>query len=380
METELIQRTIELQSKIADNNMDGILLTHPDSIYYISNYCGYMGMTFGRPTLLFIPRSGECTIITPQMESEMCRNMTWIENVESWLDGVNSEWMKPLTGLLGKYKVHILGIEQISIPYLIFQFLTQHFSNITYTDATRLLRPMRMVKSATEIEIMRQAGEIAIAMVESARNVISEGIPEYEITLAAMAGGTRKAATFLSNYFFSPTIYNQQVLQSGHDTSMVHRRNSIRRLQQGEVIYLCFCGLANFKHYKLGFDREFFLGSVTDEQAKLYELAVKAQLTALNTIRPGVLAEEVHFAASEVYQKAGFEPSYRTGRSIGCSFLEPPELKAGDKTPLQIGMTFAVDGGITIPHQFGARVGDSIVVTNEGFEYLTPYPKNLSIL
>ena len=43
-------------------------------------------------------------------------------------------------------------------------------------------------------------------------------------------------------------------------------------------------------------------------------------------------------------------------------------------------MTFAVDGGITIPGKFGARVGDSIVVTEEGFEYLTPYPKDLRIL
>ena len=100
----------------------------------------------------------------------------------------------------------------------------------------------------------------------------------------------------------------------------------------------------------------------------------------MKTIRAGILAEEVHAASLEVYREAGFGICYRTGRGIGYSFLERPEFKDGDKTPLQPGMTFAVDGGITIPGEFGARVGDSIVVTEDGFEYLTPYPKEMRIL
>jgi Xaa-Pro aminopeptidase len=112
----------------------------------------------------------------------------------------------------------------------------------------------------------------------------------------------------------------------------------------------------------------------------IYEIALKAQAAALAMIRPGVAAEDVHFASLEVYQSAGFGICYRTGRGVGYSFLEKPEFKDGDKTPLQAGMTFAVDGGITIPGEFGARVGDSVVVTEDGFEYLTPYPKELRIL
>jgi Xaa-Pro dipeptidase len=65
---------------------------------------------------------------------------------------------------------------------------------------------------------------------------------------------------------------------------------------------------------------------------------------------------------------------------VGYSYLESPEFKNGDRTILQAGMTFAVDGGITIEGEFGARVGDSIVVTEDGFEYLRPYPKQLQIL
>ncbi len=161
---------------------------------------------------------------------------------------------------------------------------------------------------------------------------------------------------------------------------MVHRRSTVRRLRRGDPVYLCFCGIANFKQYKLGFDREYFVGTVTDRQARIYETALRAQAAALHAVRPGAVAEDVHFAADAVYREAGFEPAYRTGRGIGCSFLERPELKAGDSTRLRAGMTFAVDGGITIPGELGARVGDSIVVTETGFEYLTPYPKALRVL
>ncbi|MBZ0218464.1 MAG: M24 family metallopeptidase, partial [Fimbriimonadaceae bacterium] len=91
-------------------------------------------------------------------------------------------------------------------------------------------------------------------------------------------------------------------------------------------------------------------------------------------------AEDVHEASCEAYRAAGFDAGYRTGRAIGMSNLEAPELKSGDKTVLRSGMTFAVDGGITVPGEFGARVGDSIVVTDHGYEVLTPYPNELCVI
>ena len=243
---------------------------------------------------------------------------------------------------------------------------------------------MRMVKTSEEIETMRQAGQVAIAMCEGGIKAIGEGVPEYEIALAVISGGTRKAAEFLGDEgtdgLFSPTIHNLQILQSGPYLSMVHRRSTVRRIQKEDPVYMCFCGIANFRNFKLGFDRQYFVETVKDEHARIYETALRAQAAALEMIRPGIMAEEVHGASSEIYSDAGFGISYRTGRGIGYSFLEKPELKKGDKTLLQVGMTLAVDGGITIPGTFGARVGDSIVVTENGFEYLTPYPKELRIL
>ena len=182
------------------------------------------------------------------------------------------------------------------------------------------------------------------------------------------------------NLFFSPTIYNLQILNSSQHTCLVHRRSTVRKLEKGDPIYLCFCGIANFKNMKLGFDRQFYVGHAPSDQARAYETTVKAQQAALKEVRPGVIAEDVNAAAVEGYKSNGYSASYRTGRAVGFSFLEEPQLKVGDRTPLRAGMAFAVDGGITIAGEYGARIGDSVVVTDRGFEYLTDYPRELTIL
>ena len=247
-----------------------------------------------------------------------------------------------------------------------------------------LLGKMRMIKSPEEIGVMRQAGQVAVAMAEAAAQVIDVGVPEYEVALAVIAGGTRKAAEFLDpdgmDRLFSPTIHNLQVIETGPDTIMCHKRNTTRIIQKGDPVNLCFCAIAQFKMFKLGFDREWIVQPVTDEYGRIYEITLKAQQAALNEIRPGVLACDVHHACVEVYKEAGFEPGYRTGRGIGYSFYENPQFRYDDKTPLKPGMTFCCDGGVVLDQKFGARVGDSLVVTETGHEIVTAYPKDLKSL
>ena len=375
---------MEFQSRMANQDINLAVIHDLDNIYYLSGFWGYLGMDFGRPTLLIIPRTGTPTLITPGLEAEMAAKMTGIENIREWTDGVGGEWRSLLDALLDDTKNLNIGLEPGNTHPMISSHLRKRFADSATRDVTGILSEMRMIKSPEELEDMRQAGQVAVAMCDAAANSIADGLPEYEIALAGIAAGTRKAAELLGSksheMLHSPVIHNLQILQSGPDLAMVHRRPTNRRLTQGDPVYLCFCPFTLYKQIKLGFDREYFVGRVSDEHARVYEIALLAQAAALNAIRPGVKAEDVHFAALEVYQTNGFGICYRTGRGIGYSYLEPPEFKEGDKTILQPGMTFAVDGGITIEGEFGARVGDSIVVTDDGFEYLTPYPKELRVL
>ena len=123
----------------------------------------------------------------------------------------------------------------------------------------------------------------------------------------------------------------------------------------------------------------FHIGDVHEDAARVQQAAIDAQQAALAVIKPGVQAQHVAEAANAIYAERGYETGYRTGRSIGMAYLEAPELKAGDETVLQAGMTFAVDGGISVDGVTAGRIGDSIVVTDGGFEYLTEYPRTLHV-
>lgn len=379
------KRTVEFQNRIGAAGVDIAIIQDADSIFYLSAFWGYLGMQVGRPTLLAVPSAGNCAIITPSLEAEMAEKMTWVENILEWSDGVDGEWRKCLQNIIGSKGRQTIGLEMNKTHPLIAGYLKDNLQDTDIVDISQILSDMRMVKTADEIEIMRQAGQVSVAMCQGGKDVIAEGVPEYEVALAVIAAGTRKAAEFLTDQgperLFSPMIYNLQVLQSGGpDLSMVHRRPTTRRVKRGESIYMCFCEMNNFKGVKLGFDRQYWIGEVSDEEARLYEIALRAQATALQNIRPGAVAEDVHSAAAEVYREEGFGLCYRTGRAVGFSLIEKPELKVDDKTILQSGMTFAVDGAVSIPEKAAARVGDSIVVTDNGFDYLTPFPKDLQVL
>ena len=135
--------------------------------------------------------------------------------------------------------------------------------------------------------------------------------------------------------------------------------------------------MTNFHRFKLGFDRTFWIGEVGDPaQRDIYEVAFASQMAALDALKPGVTAESVHAAYAKVIQKAGYEYPFRCGRATGFSFLEQPQLVTGDKTIIEPGMVFAVDGSVSTEH-FRAQVGDSFIITKTGWEVLTEHPKSI---
>jgi len=375
-------RTARLQTRMTARGIPLAIFSDESSIAYLAGFWGYLGIEFGRPTLLVVPAEADPIVITPLMESEMVGAMTWVTDVRVWEDTGQRDWARALRGVLGDDPGQI-WVEAAQLPAIVRNFFDDAYPAIPLKDIGPVLGEQRAIKSPLEIDVMKQAGQIAAAMMKAAHDSLAEGAKEYESALAVIEAGTRKAADFLTakgwERFISPMIHNLQILQSGADTSMVHRRASLRAYERADPVYFCFCNMAQFKQYKLGFDRLFHIAEVTDHAARVQQAAIDAQQAAIAAIRPGVRAEEVAAAANEVYAARGFATGYRTGRSIGVAYLEAPELKAGDKTPLRPGMTFAVDGGISLDGVTAGRIGDSVVVTEKGCDYLTDYPRELLV-
>ena len=377
------RRTAALQETLERQDIATAFITDEDSVYYYSGFYDYLHMDFGRPSVFIVPCEGECRLVTASIELEMAQHMVSWAIIEAWQDGLGEEWRGPLRRAIGAAGNQSIGIETEHIPPIVRRFMDTAMMATEPTDITPLIANMRMIKSEPELRLARHAGQMAEAMMEAGRSAIGEGVPEYEVALATSAAGTRKAAELLQAHYddahMSPNTHFLQIMASGREITMPHHRATSRRMKRGEPVFLCFCGMTNFHRFKLGFDRTFWVGEINQpRQAEIYQVAVDSQAAALASIRPGVTAEAVHAAYAEVIQSAGYEYPFRCGRATGFSFLEKPQLVFGDSTLLQPGMVFAVDGSVSEPGYFRAQVGDSIIVTKEGYEPLTSHPKALN--
>ena len=374
------KRIDKLRKKLVQKNIDLALITDDDSIYYFTGYYDYLHMDFGRPTILLVPKDNLSILITPLIDIKLLDDETSIDKVLPWNDGVGKEWKEHLPNYLQKNKN--IGLEYNQIPALVRNYIYTLIDENKVNDVTPIISEMRMIKSPEELKIARNAGEVANAMMEAAKNMIAVGVPEYEVALSTASAGTKKASELLNKYYpnsrMSPNIHFLQIMASGDHMPLTHHRASNKILRYGDPVFICFCGMTNFHKFKLGFDRTFWIGEIKNQsQIETYEVAVNSQAAALNVLGPGVPASVVHSAYAELIQSKGYPyPTFRCGRGTGFSFLEHPQLILGEETLLQSGMVLAVDGSANSDN-FRAQVGDSFIITDNGYEQITSSSKSL---
>lgn len=373
------QHLQQLRAKLAESGIDVALITDDDSVYYYTGYYDYLHMEFGRPTILIVPTEGESLLITPSIDLNMALENAVVDRVEAWNDGLGNEWREHIPGKLkGASRI---AVEVHKMPTLVRNYVDSLVDVSSLEDVTPVVSAMRMIKSAEELQLARHAGAVANAMMEAGREALADGIAEYEVALATSRAGTTKSAELLEQHYgateMSPNTHFLQIMASGKDIIKTHHRASNKVMRHGEPVFLCFCGMTNFHKFKLGFDRTFWIGEIQDKsQEKIYQVALDSQSAALKALRPGILAEDVHAAYAEVIQSAGYDYPFRCGRGTGFSFLEQPQLVVGDKTMLQPNMVLAVDGSVSTD-TFRAQVGDSFILTEDGYEAITAHPKSI---
>ena len=367
------------RQRLDKNDIDVALITDDDNVYYLTGYYDYLHMDFGRPTILVVLREGQSILITPSIDFNSAESLARVDRIVSWNDGVGNEWREELPKVaMNAMKV---AIEPNHIPPVVHSYLVELIEAEKLENASSLLSDMRMIKSDNELQLARHAGKVANAMMTAGRSAIGTGIAEFEVAIATSQAGTRMAAKLLNAYYtdedMSPNTHFLQIMASGEAITKTHHRATTRIMKYGEPVFLCFCGMTNFHRFKLGFDRTFWIGEIKDKsQEVVYEIALASQEAALRALRPGVTAESVHAAYAEVIQEAGYDYPFRCGRATGFSYLEVPQLVTGDKTILQPGMVLAVDGSVSADN-FRAQIGDSFIITQEGYEPLTDHPKKL---
>lgn len=371
-----------LRVEMGKKGLDVAIITDDDNVFYLTGYYDYLHMEFGRPTLLVVPREGASLLITPTIDLNTAQSKARVDRIAAWNDGMGAEWRAELP--IAVKGANSIGIEPNHMPALVRSYVDDLIGAKNLTSVTPILTGMRMIKSSQELQLARHAGQVANAMMNAGRVAIGDGVPEFEVALATSQAGTRKAAELLDAHYddadMSPNTHFLQIMASGETITKTHHRATTRIMKRGEPVFLCFCGMTNFHRFKLGFDRTFWIGEIADRsQVAVYEVALASQQAALDALRPGVTAESVHAAYAEVIQDAGYDYPFRCGRATGFSFLETPQLVTGDTTILEPGMVLAVDGSVTVD-AFRAQIGDSFIITQDGYEPVTDHPKTIDHL
>jgi Xaa-Pro aminopeptidase len=134
--------------------------------------------------------------------------------------------------------------------------------------------------------------------------------------------------------------------------------------------------------YNAELERTMIIGPPTDEARRLFEHMVAAQKVALDSFRPGVTCADVDRAVLEYFDANDLMPYWRqhVGHAIGLRDHEPPFLDIGDHTPIQPGMVFTIEPGVYSSTVGGFRHSDTVVVTADGIDVLTDYPKDIETL
>jgi Xaa-Pro dipeptidase len=348
-------------------------------------FTGLNGLPLTRPIWLVLPKEGSVGFVSPGSEVKEIRARCGAPVVARWV-----EWKEavpaPMThqDALAKYLEQIapaarsIGVDFNGTNGGNIGLVTQALGTERVKDVTAMMRDLLAVKDAAALGVIRLSCDVIAHQFNASCAVIAPGVPEWEVSLASFVAGTRRAAELWNgDEEQSPLALGLHMTGSGTDrTARCHAAGAGRRMQDGDIVQICRCSTGFFGHL-IGFDRPVKVSSKepSQELRKIVDFARESQEAALAAVRPGVTAGEVHAAAMEVIERGGWESPilHRTGRSIGYSGWDGHEIKADSPTILEPGMVFTVEPGIYVDGVGGARFGDTVVVTENGCEVLTPF-------
>jgi Xaa-Pro dipeptidase len=238
-------------------------------------------------------------------------------------------------------------------------------------DAQPVMDTLRLYKTPGEIAYHREAIRISEAALEQVIAEVKPGMTELEIaaklatTQIDMGGGDMP---------FPPIVL------SGPNAALPHGVPSDRQVQKGEVLLIDFG--TRHKGYISDITRTFFVGQPPDEYLRVYEAVKLANQVGRETARPGMVISEVDKTVREVIEDAGYGEyfTHRTGHGMGLDGHENPSVDKSNHNVLEPGMVFTIEPGIYIVGKVGVRIEDNVVVTKEGCESLTTFPRESRIL
>lgn len=352
------ERLEQARKLMAKSKMDALFVSGGSDLAYFTNVNWFISeRTFGG----IINRKGKTIWVWPAFEAESAREMipkdqelrTWEEHENPFklIGGV----MHDLGAATGR-----LGIAPSTRSFIVFG-LQKEVPGLELVNGAPISEGCRGIKSPKEIAYMDLANKITKLAYAEGFNHLKEGMSPRDLSGA------------ISSAHQQMGVRGNGGPQFGPSTAFPHGSRVPRTLQDGDVVMVD--GGCNVEGYQSDVTRTIVFGKPTGKQKAVWEIVKKAQSAALKAVRPGVACEEIDGAARKVIEDAGYGPGYkyfahRLGHGIGMDGHEYPYLVKENKLKLQPGMTFSDEPGIYIYGEFGIRIEDCFVVTDDGARFL----------
>lgn len=345
------------QDALKAKGLGTYLLTNIDTVGWLTGFSGSSGQAIVSPTEARFITDSRYTIQASKEVTEMP-----VLSFSSPVTGL--EFLKKNLLEIGCTDV-LFEADYVTVGTL--KTWQENIEGISFVPGENLAGPLRMIKSAVEIEKIRKACQLADACFDHVRRLIQPGVTERTLHLEIEFFFKRQGA----DISFTP------IAVSGVNSALPHGHASEKELEVGDFVTLDFG--AKLDGYCSDLTRTVVVGKASDRHHEVYGQVLKAQLAAIEMMKPGVPCNEVDGRSRAVLQEKDLAKYFGHGLGHGLGMLvhDFGSLNPSSSQTLEIGQVWTVEPGVYIPDFGGVRIEDDVVVTEAGIEILTHSPKQL---
>jgi len=388
-ESEYRERVERVRRALVKRKLDALYLTNGANMFYLT---GYSFISTERPAALVIPTDGKITFIGPLLEREHIPLKTrLIEDIKTYVDYPGekhpiehfADFLKEME--LAKKRI---GTDNKAGATAMWGYtgapLSKKLPETKFVDASNLVPSMRIIKSDAEITLMRASSQWANLAHSLLQEYITKDAWDVEVALEASLD-----ASAIMKKTLGPDYQPMRSMvpvsawfrgQVGEMSAIPHSMATKRMIKEGDVL-IGEIGV-DVGGYSCELERTMIFGKPTAKQERYFDTMVKAQEAAFEAFKPDTTCKDIDKATISVFKKAGLLHlvKHHTGHGLGLEVHEPPWLDIGNVGPLQPGMIVSCEPGIYETGFAGFRHSDTVLVTKEGAELLTYYPRDLDAL
>ena len=374
-----------LESVLAEG-MSGVVLFDP---YYVLYYAGFAFVPTERPIAFVLAGDGTRALVVPRLEVEHAEARSTLDRVEHYAEYPGDPRAESvLAGTLADLGLAgTIGADQDGYPWILgYRGPTlSELSGATVVRVVERLEAQRAVKSEAEVALIRESvrwGNLAHRLLQRYTRV---GASETEVSQRASHEATVAMLDAIGE-LYSAQSFVASGAHAGY-RGQIGRNSAIPHALAGNIVFqagdvLVTGAGAPVWGYLSELERTMVIGDPISQQEELFAHMLALQDLALGAIRPGRVCSDVDRAVRAYFEEHELWPYWRhhTGHAIGLRYHEGPFLDSGDDTEIRAGMVFTVEPGLYSPELGGFRHSDTTLVTEEGIEILTYYPRDLGSL